>query len=121
LYPPLLNIHGGKKLNDDLIILILLRSHDIPQVLGFTSTHYLIKDLIMLSLHVGQIYPLRNYYGLSLCNDDRLIEVLLKCHVKHIINTCFLLNKRCIFFPLFPYQICLAFVDDFLPPIQIQR
>jgi hypothetical protein len=60
VFPILLNIQGGKELSDDLIISILWESHDIPQVLGSTSTHYLIKEPVMLSLHVGLIYPLGN-------------------------------------------------------------
>jgi hypothetical protein len=70
LYPPFLNIQGGKELSDYFIIPILLESYDIPQMLGSTSTHYLIKNLVMLSLHVGPIYPLGNCQGLGLYNDD---------------------------------------------------
>jgi hypothetical protein len=68
--PPLLNIQGGQQLIDDLIIPILLESHAIPQMLGSTSTHYLIKEHVMLSLHVSPIYPLEHCHGLGLCNDD---------------------------------------------------
>jgi hypothetical protein len=81
---PLLNIQGGKELSDDLIVPILLESHDIPQVLGSTSTDYLIKDCVMLSLRIGLVNPLGNRHGLGLGNDHE--EVLLKCCAKPIIN-----------------------------------
>jgi hypothetical protein len=83
---PHLNIQGGKELSDGLMVPILLESHDIPQVLGSTSTPYLIKDHVILSLHIGPVNPLGNHHGLSLGNDHRLIEVQLKCCVKPIIN-----------------------------------
>jgi hypothetical protein len=118
--PQLFNIQGDIELSNYLIITILLKRHDIPQVLGSMSTHYLIKDRVMLSLHIGQVNPLRNRHRLGLGNDHRLIEVLLKCRVKLIINAWFLLNKHQIFFPLFPHQIRLALVADFLPPIQVE-
>jgi hypothetical protein len=83
---PLLNIQGGKELSDDLIVPILLESHDIPQVLGSTSTDYLIKDCVMLSLRIGLVNPLENRHGLGPGNDHEFIEVLLKCCAKPIIN-----------------------------------
>jgi hypothetical protein len=52
--PPLFNIQGGIELNNYLIVSILLKRHDIPQVFGSTSIHYLIKDRVMLCLHIGQ-------------------------------------------------------------------
>jgi hypothetical protein len=116
---PLFNIQGDIELSNYLIVLILLESHDIPQALGSTSTHYLIKDRVMLSLHIGPVNPLRNCHGLGIVNDHRLIEVLLKCRVKPIINVWFFLNKPHIF-SLFPHQICLALVADFLPPIRVE-
>jgi hypothetical protein len=84
--PLLFNIQGGIELSNYLIILILLKSHDIPQVLDSISTHYLIKDHVMLSLHIGPVNPLGNHHGLSLGNDHKLIEVMLNCCVKPIIN-----------------------------------
>jgi hypothetical protein len=51
-------------LSNYLIVLILLKRHDIPQVFGSTSTHYLIKDHIMLYLHIGPINPLKNCHRL---------------------------------------------------------
>jgi hypothetical protein len=71
--PPLFNIQGGIELSNYLIIPILLESHGIPQVLGSTSTHYLIKDRIMLSLHIGPVNPLGNHHMLGLGNDHGLI------------------------------------------------
>jgi hypothetical protein len=118
--PPLFNIQGGIELSNYLIVSILLESHDIPQVLGSTSTHYLIKDRVMFSLHIGPVNPLENRHGLGLDNDHRLIEVLLKCRVKPIINAWFFLNKTRIFFPLLPHQIRLALVADFLLPIRVE-
>jgi hypothetical protein len=76
--PSLFNIQGGIELSNYLIIPILLKSHDIPQVLGSTSTHYLIKDCAMLSLHIGPANPLENCHMLDLGNDHGLIEILLK-------------------------------------------
>jgi hypothetical protein len=105
---PLLNIQAGKELSDDLIVPILFESHDIPQVLGSTRTHYLIKDRVMLFLHIGPVNPLGNHHEIGFGNDHGLIEVLLKCRVKPIITAWFLLNKPQIFFSLFPHQICLA-------------
>jgi hypothetical protein len=46
--PPLFNIQGGIELSNYLIISILLKRHDIPQVFGSISSHYLIKDRVML-------------------------------------------------------------------------
>jgi hypothetical protein len=104
--PPLLNIQGGKELSYDFIVSILSESHDIPQVLGSTSTHHLIKDPITFSLHVVPIYLLENWHGLVLRNDNRLIEALLKYRVKPIINVSFLLNKPCVFFPFSLFCSC---------------
>jgi hypothetical protein len=118
--PPLLNIQGGIELSNYLIVPILLKRHDIPQVFGSTSSHYLIKDRVMLCLHIGLINPLRNCCRLGLGNDHRLIVVLLKCRVKSIVNVMFLCNKPWIFFSLFPHQICFALVADFLPPIRVE-
>jgi hypothetical protein len=95
--PPLFNIQGGIELGNYLTVLILLKRHDIPQVFGSTSSHYLIKDCIMLCLHIGPVNPLRNCRGLSLSNDHGLIEVLLKCRVKSIVNARFFFNKPWIF------------------------
>jgi hypothetical protein len=95
--PPLFNIQGGIELSNYLIIPILLERHDIPQVYGSTSSQYLIKDPIMLSFHVGPVNPLRKCHGLDLGIDDRLIEVMLKCCVKFVVNVGFLLNKPWIF------------------------
>jgi hypothetical protein len=119
--PSLFNIQGGIELSNYLIVLILLKRHDIPQVFGSTGSHYLIKNRVMLCFHIGPVNPLRNCRGLGLGNDHRLIEVLLKCRVKSIVNGRFFFNKHWIFFPLFPHQICFAHVDDFLPPIQVER
>jgi hypothetical protein len=80
--PLLFNIQGGIELSNYLIVLILLKRHDIPQVFDSTSSHYLIKDHVMLYLHIGLVNPLRNFYELGHGNGPRLIEVLLKCHVK---------------------------------------
>jgi hypothetical protein len=91
--PPFLNIQGGKELSYDFIVPILSESHDIPQVFGSTNSHHLIKDPITLALHVVSVNLLRNCHGLSLGNDDGLIEVLLKCRVKSVVNARFLLNK----------------------------
>jgi hypothetical protein len=118
--PLLLNIQGGIELSNYLIVPILLKRHDIPQVFGSTSSHYLIKDRVMLCLHIGLINPLRNCCRLGLGNDHRLIVVLLKCRVKSIVNATFLCNKPWIFFSLFPHQICFALVADFLPPIRVE-
>jgi hypothetical protein len=90
--PPLFNIHGGIELSNYLIALILLKRYDIPQVFSSTSSHYLIKDHVMLCLHIGPINPLRNCHELGLGNDHRLIEVLLKCCVKAIVNARFFFN-----------------------------
>jgi hypothetical protein len=75
------------------VVLILLESHEFSQVFGSTSSHNLIKYHVMLSLHVSPINPLGDCHRLVLCNNDGLIEVLLKCHVKSIINPLFHLNK----------------------------
>jgi hypothetical protein len=91
--PPLFNIQGGIELSNYLIIPILLKRHGIPQVFGSTRSHYLIKDHVMLCLHIGLVNPLRNCHGLGLGNDYRLIEVLLKCRVKSIVNAMFFFNK----------------------------
>jgi hypothetical protein len=91
--PPLLNIQGGKELSDDLIVLIHLKRHDIPQVFGSTSSHCLIKNHIMLSLHIGLVNPMRNCHRLGLGNGHGLIDVLLKCRVKSIVNARFFFNK----------------------------
>jgi hypothetical protein len=91
--PPLFNIHGGIKLSNYLIVPILLKRHDIPQVFGSTSNHYVIKDRMMLYLHIGPVNPLRNCYRLGLGNDHKLIEVLLKYRVKSIVNVKFFFNK----------------------------
>jgi hypothetical protein len=99
--PSLFNIQSGKELSDDLIVPILLLRHGIPQVFGSTSSHYLIKDHVMLFFHVGLVNPFRKCHGLDLGNDDRLIAVLLKSCVKFIVNAGFLLNKPCIFLSLF--------------------
>jgi hypothetical protein len=87
--PPLFNIQGGIELSNYLIVPILLKRHDIPQVFGSTSSHYLIKDRVMLCLHIGSVNPLRNCRGLAHGNDHRLIEALLKCRVKSIVNAMF--------------------------------
>jgi hypothetical protein len=118
--PLLFNIQSGIELSNYLIISIILESHNIPQVLGSTSTNYLIKDRVMLSLRIGSLNPLGNHHRLDFGNDHGLIEVLLKCRVKPIINAWFFLNKPQIFFPLFPHQICLALVIDFLSPIRVE-
>jgi hypothetical protein len=104
---PLLNIQGGKELRDDLIIPILLERHDIHQVLGSTCSHYFIKDPVMLSLHIGLVNPLRNCYGLGLGNDDGLIEVMLNCRMKSIVNAKFLFQqaKSFLFSFLFAHQV----------------
>jgi hypothetical protein len=101
------------------IVLILSKRHGIPQVLGSTSSHNLIKDPVILALYVVPVNPLRNYDGFVISNDNGLIEVMLECLVKSIINSSFLLNKSWVFFPLFPYQICFSLVVDFLPLIWI--
>jgi hypothetical protein len=98
---------------------ILLEIHQLSQVLGSTSSHHLIKDPVILGLHVIPIYPLRNIHGLVLGNDYRLIEVLLKSRVKSVVNARFILNKPWVLFSLFPHQVCLALLANFLPPIQI--
>jgi hypothetical protein len=95
--PLLFNVQGGIELSNYFIIPILLKSHDTPLVLGSTSTHYFIKDHIMLSLHIGPVNPLENRHRLGLGNDHGLIEVLLKCRVKPIIDVWFFLNKPQIF------------------------
>jgi hypothetical protein len=118
--PPLFNIQGGIELSNYLIVSILLKRHDIPQVFSSTSSHYLIKDRIMFCLHIDPVNLLRNYRRLGLGNDHRLIEVLLKYRVKYIVNVKFFFNKPWIFFPLFPHQICFALVADFLPPIRVE-
>jgi hypothetical protein len=100
--PPLLNIQGGKELSYDFIVLIFSESHDIPQVLGSTNSHHLIKDPITFALHVVPVNLLENCHGLVLGNDNGLIEVLLKYCMKPIINASFLLNKPWVFFPFFP-------------------
>jgi hypothetical protein len=66
---PLFNIQGGIELSNYLIVPILLESHGIPQVLGSTSTHYLVKDHVMLSLLIGPVNPLGNRHMLDLGND----------------------------------------------------
>jgi hypothetical protein len=91
---PLFNIQADIELNNYLIIPILLERYDILQVFGSTSSHYLIKDHVMLSFHVRPLNPLKKCNGPGLDNDDRLIEVLLKCCVKSIANDGFLLNKH---------------------------
>jgi hypothetical protein len=91
--PPLFNIQGGIELSNYLIVPILLKRHDIPQVFGSTSSHYLIKDHVMLCLHIGLVNPLRNCHMLGLGNDHRLIEVLLKCRVKSTVNARFFFNN----------------------------
>jgi hypothetical protein len=108
-------------LSYDFIVPILSERHDIPQVFGSTSSHHLIKNPITLALHVVPVNPLRNYHVLSLRNDDGLIEVLLKCRVKPIINVRFFLNKPRVFLPLFPQQVYFPFVANFLPPIWIHE
>jgi hypothetical protein len=118
--PPLFNIQGGIELSNYLIVLILLKRHDISQMFGSTSSHYLIKDRIILCLHIGPVNLLKNYHELDLGNDHRLIKVLLKYHVKSIINVMFFFNKPYIFFSIFSHQICFALVADFLPPIQVE-
>jgi hypothetical protein len=118
--PPLFNIQGGIELSNYLIVLILLKRHDIPQVFDSTSSHYLIKDHVMLCLHIGPVNPLRNCRELNLGNDHRLKKVLLKCRVKSIVNARFFFNKPWILFPLFSHQICFALVADFLPPIRVE-
>jgi hypothetical protein len=84
--PPFLNIQGGKELSYDFIVPFFSESYDIPQVFGSTSSHHLIKDLVTLALHVVLVNPLRNCHGLSLENDDELIEILLKYRVKSVVN-----------------------------------
>jgi hypothetical protein len=112
--PPLFNIQGVIELSNYLIIPIILERNDIPQVFSSTSSHYLIRDPVMLSFHVGLVNPLRKCHRLGLGNDDRLIEVLLKC-----VNVGFHLNKPWIFLSLFPHQVYLALVVDLLLPIRI--
>jgi hypothetical protein len=99
----LLNIQGGKELCNNLIVPIFVEDHCIPQVLSPASSHHIIKYEIMLTLHIVPVNPLRDSYKLALRNDDRLIEVLLKSCVKHVVNTNFLLNKPRIFLPLSPH------------------
>jgi hypothetical protein len=96
--PSILNIQSGIELSYYLIILTLLEGHDIPQVLGSTSSHYLIKDHVIFSLHIGPIYPLVHCYGPGLGDDNRLIKVLLKSRVKSVVHARFLLNKQMVFF-----------------------
>jgi hypothetical protein len=48
--PPLFNIQGGIELSNYLIVPILLKRHKTPQVFGSTSSHYLIKNCVMLCL-----------------------------------------------------------------------
>jgi hypothetical protein len=91
--PPLFNIQGGIELSNYIIVPILLKRHGIPQVFSSTSSHYLIKDCVMLCLRIGPVNPLRNCHELGLGNDHRLIEVLLKCCVKSIVNARFFFNK----------------------------
>jgi hypothetical protein len=107
-------------LSYDFIIPILSKSYNIPQVLGSTSSHHLIKDPVTLTFDVVPVNPLRNCHELVLENNDGLIEILLKCRVKPIINARLLLNKSQVFFPLFHHQVCFPSVADFLPPIWIQ-
>jgi hypothetical protein len=87
------NKQSGIELCYYFVVLILLESHEFSQVFGSTSSHNLIKYHVMLSLHVSPINPLGDCHRLVLCNNDGLIEVLLKCHVKSIINPLFHLNK----------------------------
>jgi hypothetical protein len=42
--PPILNKQSGIELSYYLVVPILLKGRDIPQELGSTSSHYLIKD-----------------------------------------------------------------------------
>jgi hypothetical protein len=106
-------------LSYDFIVPIISERHDIPQVISSTRSHHLIKDPVTLALHVVPVNPLRICHRLVLGNNDGLIEILLKCRVKHIINARFLLNKHRVFFPLFPHQVYFPFVGNFFPPIQI--
>jgi hypothetical protein len=116
---PLLNIQGGKELSNCLIILILSKSHNISQVFGFTCNHIIIKDPIMLSLHVVSVNPLGNCHRLIFGDHYQLIKVMLECSVKHVVNPNLLLNKPQIFLPFHSHQISLSFVADFLPLIRI--
>jgi hypothetical protein len=75
------------------------------QTFGSTSIYYLIKDRVMLSLHIGSVNSMRNCHTLGLGNDHGLIAVLLKCCVKSIVNARFFFNN--------------ALVADFLPPIWV--
>jgi hypothetical protein len=84
--PSLLNIQGGKELGNYLIVLILGEGHDLPQVFGLTSSHHLIKDVIMLVLHISPIYQLNDSHQLVLGNYGRLIEVLLKSGIESVVN-----------------------------------
>jgi hypothetical protein len=118
---PLLNIQDGKELSNYLIVPILSKSHNISQVFGFTCNHNLIKDPIVLSLHVIPFNLLGNCHRLVLGDYYRLIKVLLECSVRHVVNLNLLLNKPQIFLPFLSHQIRLSFVVDFLPPIQILR
>jgi hypothetical protein len=61
------------------------------------SSYHIIEYEIMLTLHIVPINPLRDGYRLAFGNDDRLIEVLLKYYVKHLVNANLLLNKCRIF------------------------
>jgi hypothetical protein len=81
--PPILNILSGIELSYYLIIPTLLEGHDIPQVLGSTSSHHLIKDCVIFSLHIGPIYPLGHCYGSGLGDDNELIKVLVKSCVRN--------------------------------------
>jgi hypothetical protein len=51
----LLDKQGSIELHNDLIVPILLKDHHISQVLCFACIHHLIKESVILVLHVLQI------------------------------------------------------------------
>jgi hypothetical protein len=87
----------GKELSNYLIVPILGKGHDFFQVFSLTSSYNLIKDPVIFFLHAVPVNPLGESYPLVLRNDNRLIEVLLECRVKPVINPNLLLNKSQIF------------------------
>jgi hypothetical protein len=105
-------------LGNDLIIPTLLKSHHISQILSFECNYNLVKESVILVLHVLPIYQLRDGNWLILGKDHGLIKVMLKEGVKPIVSDLPLLEPS-IFLPFLSHGLSLNLVADLLAPSRI--
>jgi hypothetical protein len=111
----LLDIQSSIELGNCLIVPILLKGHHISQVLSFACSHNLVKECVILVLHIPPIYPLRDGNWLILGKDHRLIKVLLKETMKSIVSGLPLLELG-IFVPFLSHSLSLSHVIHLCPP-----